>query len=162
VCRFGEESVEKMVNWALEYIPPSTDPWILEVGSGNGTLLLALMDAEYLPERLCGIDYSPGSIKLAGSVAATRGGDQISFHLCDFLKENPPTLPSMPRQASMDPQWDLMLDKGTLDAIALMEKDGIGMAPVDGYPLKVAKLLKPGGYFLITCTLSNAYILTSN
>jgi len=120
-------------------------PAILEVGSGNGTLLFALLDAEYQPERMSGIDYSPGSIKLAESIAVTRRGDKISFHLCDFLKEDPPTLPY-----ENNAGWDLILDKGTFDAIALMEKDSSGLAPADGYPPKIARLLKPGGYFLIT------------
>jgi len=141
-----------MVNWALEYVPPTsvTPPSILEVGSGNGTLLFALLDAKYLPESLCGIDYSPGSIKLASSIAATRGGEKISFHLCDFLTEDPPMLPSEPTGSSLD-AWDLILDKGTFDAIGLMEKDpATAQAPADGYPLRVVRLLKPGGHFLIT------------
>jgi SAM-dependent methyltransferase len=141
-----------MVNWALEHVRPSTTPWILEVGSGNGTLLFGLLDAGYMPERLQGIDYSPGSIKLARSIAATRGDDKISFHLCDFLNEDVSALPHMAEQAGADSR-DLILDKGTFDAIALMEKDNSGMAPVDGYPSKIARLLKPGGHFLITCTL---------
>jgi len=145
---FGEESIEKMVHWVCNYVPSASCPWILEVGSGNGTLLLGLLDAEYPPERLCGIDYSAGSVKLARSVSATRGGDNISFHLCDFLKEDPPKLPSMLQEANSD--WDLIMDKGTFDAIGLMEKDGNGMAPADGYPPKIGRLLKPGGYFLIT------------
>ena len=140
-----------MVDWACKYIPPTSAPWILEVGSGNGTMLLALVDAEYPPTRLCGIDYSAGSIKLARSVASTRGGDKISFHLCDFLKEDPSKLPPMLQQTNAD--WDLILDKGTFDAIALMEKDNNGVAPANGYPPKITGLLKPGGYFLITCTL---------
>jgi len=146
---FGEESVEKMVHWALKYVPPSKAPAILEVGSGNGTLLFALLDAEYQPERLSGIDYSPGSIKLAKSIAVTRGGDRISFHLCDFLKEDPPAFPSSVSHET-SAGWDLILDKGTFDAIALMEKDSSGLVPAEGYPPKIARLLKPGGYFLIT------------
>jgi len=46
--------------------------------------------------------------------------------------------------------WDLILDKGTFDAIALMDKDSNGIAPIDEYPLILERLLKPGGYFLIT------------
>lgn len=142
--RFGEECVEEMVNWALKYVPPSSSPRILEVGSGNGTLLFALLDAEYQPERLYGIDYSPGSIKLARSIAIPRGGDNISFKLCDILKEDPSTMSSMSQENGFG--WDLILDKGTFDAIAL------GVAPFDGYPSKIARMLKPGAYFLITCT----------
>ncbi|KZP25205.1 S-adenosyl-L-methionine-dependent methyltransferase [Athelia psychrophila] len=143
---FGEESVEKMVDWASEHVPASEKLSVLEIGSGNGTLLFALMEAGYPPANLSGIDYSPGSVKLSQSIAATRGGEQILFHICDFLKEEPPLLPSMTSANT----WDLLLDKGTFDAIALMEKGENGVAPVTRYPAKVAKLLKPGGHFLIT------------
>lgn len=150
--RFGEESVEKMVDWTLQYVPTSEQPSILEVGSGNGTLLFAIMDAGYSAEKLFGIDYSPGSVKLSQSIASTRGGEQISFHMCDFLKDEPPPLKSMPSNG----HWDLVLDKGTFDAIALMEKDENGVSPAMGYPARAARLLKPGGHFLITCTLSKS------
>jgi hypothetical protein len=49
--------------------------------------------------------------------------------------------------------WDLLLDKGTFDAIALGEKDAAGKSPAAGYPDRVARLLKPGGFFLITCEI---------
>jgi len=149
-----------MVHWACKYVPSASCPCILEVGSGNGTLLLGLLDAEYPPERLCGIDYSAGSVQLARSVSAARGGDNISFHLCDFLKDDPPKLPSMLQEANTD--WDLIMDKGTFDAIGLMEKDSNGMTPTDGYPPKIGRLLKLGGYFLITCTPPNVCFFDSH
>jgi hypothetical protein len=37
--RFGLETSEKMVNWALEHVPPSSQPTILEVGSGKFSCL---------------------------------------------------------------------------------------------------------------------------
>jgi len=77
---FGEDSVQKMVKWALKYVPPSTSSCILEIGSGNGNLLFALQDAEYQPGTLFGIDYSPGSIKLSRSIAVARGADAIRSH----------------------------------------------------------------------------------
>ncbi|KAG6332527.1 hypothetical protein ID866_6564 [Astraeus odoratus] len=145
---FGQESVEKMVDWALENVPPRSDLSILEVGSGNGTLLFELAEAGYPADRLLGIDYSDGAVSLASSIAETRGCKDISFHLCDFLKDDPPLLED--GQVKDDGTWDLVLDKGTFDAIALMEKDNGGKAPVNDYPLRVARLLKPGAYFLIT------------
>ncbi|KAG9046365.1 hypothetical protein FS837_004541, partial [Tulasnella sp. UAMH 9824] len=39
---FGLDSVEKMVDWATENVPPSNKPYTLDIGSGNGTLSLAL------------------------------------------------------------------------------------------------------------------------
>jgi len=143
--RFGIETVERMVAWALKNVPPTTNPSVLEIGSGNGTLVLALLEAGYTPNHLSGIDYSPGAIKLARSIAATRG-EGTTFNICNFLKEDPPILSHMKGNV-----WDLLLDKGTFDAIALSEKDESGRSPAVNYPARVQKLLAPGGYFLITC-----------
>lgn len=144
--RFGIETVDRMVDWALENVPPSTNPSMLEIGCGNGTLVLALFEAGYAAAHLSGIDYSLGAIKLARSIAAARG-EGVTFNNCDFLKEDPPVLPCMKEGV-----WDLLLDKGTFDAIALGEKDGSGRSPAVNYPARVQKLLAPGGCFLITCT----------
>jgi SAM-dependent methyltransferase len=144
--RFGVESVERMVDWVLDNIPLATNPSVLEIGCGNGTLVLALFEAGYPATQLSGIDYSPSAIKLARSIAATRG-EGITFNTCDFLEEDPPILSCMKEGA-----WDLLLDKGTFDAIALGEKDQSGRSPAVNYPVRVQRLLAPGGYFLITCT----------
>ena len=61
---------------------------------------------------------------------------------------------SGPRVAGMraGDGWDLVVDKGTYDAIALSEKaDEEGIRVYRRYPLRVAEIVKPGGYFLITC-----------
>ncbi|TFK50017.1 S-adenosyl-L-methionine-dependent methyltransferase [Heliocybe sulcata] len=143
---FGEESIEKMVDWALEYLPPTQEPSILEVGSGNGTLLFALVQAGYNPTKISGIDYSPDAIQLSRAIASAKEMPGISFHECDFLSHSGrPPHPDGP-----DAQWDVILDKGTFDAIALMEKRPDGTMPRSEYPKRVATLLKPGGYFLIT------------
>jgi EEF1A lysine methyltransferase 2 len=134
-----------MVEWCLEYIPPDSPSRVLEVGSGNGTLLFALLESGYLPHTLCGIDYSEDAIKLSRAIAANKGSEatEITFAICDFLCQDPPEKPD---------SWDLILDKGTYDAMSLGEKDNSGHAPNFRYPERVARLLKPGGCFLITCT----------
>ncbi|KAF8813323.1 S-adenosyl-L-methionine-dependent methyltransferase [Phlegmacium glaucopus] len=146
---FGAETINKMVEWSLENIPPSSSASVLEIGSGNGTLLFGLLDAGYDPARLSGIDYSPGAVVLSSQIAQTRGGSMISFSECDFLKDDPP-LPGIYRLAFRIDVWDLILDKGTYDAIALGQKDDQGRSPSVNYPDRAARLLKPGGYFLIT------------
>ncbi|KAI0065322.1 S-adenosyl-L-methionine-dependent methyltransferase [Artomyces pyxidatus] len=133
-----------MVDWASKYVPPTSHPHVLEVGSGNGTLLLALVDAGFDASKLAGVDYSPDAVKLAQMIASTRNGELVSFSVCDFLTEVPPP-PSKTTDA-----WDLILDKGTYDAIALGEKDADGRSPASGYPVRVSNLLKENGFFLIT------------
>ncbi|KAI0719274.1 S-adenosyl-L-methionine-dependent methyltransferase [Cerioporus squamosus] len=169
---FGEDSVEKMVDWALENVPTNPSPFILEVGAGNGNLLFALCEAGYAPERMCGVDYSADAIKLAESIAKTKstaqpaededddegtarvlqGADKIAFAVCDFLMEDVRPLECMAAELGDGSValWDLVLDKGTFDAIALAEKDDDGRAPVDRYPARIRRVVKPGGFFLIT------------
>jgi SAM-dependent methyltransferase len=143
-----------MVKWALEHVPPTQNASILEVGSGNGTLLFALAEADYDPSLICGIDYSVDAVNLARAIAATTDAcDSITFAECDFLTTDPPRLPCMPPEQTPD-VWDLILDKGTFDAIALAEKEDDGKSPAARYPARVARLLKPGASFLITCVLS--------
>jgi SAM-dependent methyltransferase len=139
-----------MVEWSLENIPPSSNASVLEIGSGNGTLLFGLLDAGYDPANLSGIDYSPGAVALSTQIAQTRGGSMINFSECDFLKDDPPIPENLRLEGRID-IWDLILDKGTYDAIALGQKDDQGHSPSINYPGRVARLLKPGGYCLITC-----------
>jgi len=141
-----------MVNWALEHVPPSFRPTILEVGSGNGILLLGLLEAGYNSEGtiLHGVDYSDAAVKLAQAIAGNRGGSGgITYTHCDFLQDDPPS----PNRSSDSgtANWDLIMDKGTYDAIALGARDANGRSPATHYPDRVARLLKPGGIFLITC-----------
>jgi EEF1A lysine methyltransferase 2 len=157
-CRFGLQTIHKTVAWALEHIPPAGDPSILEIGSGNGTLILGLVEAGYAPNRACGIDYSPDAVKLAQSIARDRGAHEVTFALCDVLNDDPPPLPTESFSADGPCCWDLVLDKGTFDAIALGEKDAHGLSPAAPYPERVARLVKPGGIFFITCAYhANTY-----
>ncbi|KAJ8072378.1 Protein-lysine N-methyltransferase efm4 [Marasmius tenuissimus] len=137
-----------MVSWAAEHIPPSSNPSILEVGSGNGTLVLALLEEDYPAKGLAGIDYSADAVKLSKLVAASRDGSDVTFNTCDFLTEDPPHLSHMDLTAT--DVWDLLLDKGAYDAIALGPKDEHGSSPAARYPARAARLVRPGGFFLIT------------
>ncbi|KAG9017985.1 hypothetical protein FRB90_012710 [Tulasnella sp. 427] len=144
---FGLESVDKMVDWAVVNVPPKTKPYVLDIGSGNGTLSLALVDAGYPADRILGIDYSFDSVRLSKSVANHRSVPGLHFETSDFLKDDPSPLGGMDNSEG---NWDLLMDKGTFDAIALADKNEDGSAPVDSYPARVSCLLKPGSFFLIT------------
>ncbi|OCH94378.1 S-adenosyl-L-methionine-dependent methyltransferase [Obba rivulosa] len=164
---FGEDSVEKMVDWVLDSMPPSTEPppSILEIGAGNGTLLFALHDAGYAPDRMYGVDYSADAVKLAQAIGRSRqercedgdptelkaGPAAITFAACDFLNDPVPFSPyTASTESGTSAAWDLVLDKGTFDAMVLAQKDDDGRSHADTYPSRVADIVKPGGYFLIT------------
>jgi EEF1A lysine methyltransferase 2 len=146
--RFGEDSVEKMVDWCIDNIPPSRSPSVLEIGSGNGILLTSLVERGYNPELIQGIDYSSGAIELAQKVALARGESlsMITYRVCDFLNID------VPKLDDQDPPFELILDKGTFDAIALSFKNADGSSPCDLYPIRLSEALSSGGYFLITCS----------
>ncbi|KAL5503949.1 EFM4_2 [Sanghuangporus vaninii] len=179
---FGQESVDKMVSWTLSNVPPSSSsssssspsvsssspPKILEIGSGNGNLLFALADAGYDPSYLAGIDYSPDAVRLARKIASERGGgcEKIIFEEIDFLnvKFEEGRLCGIPGVSAGEKRredgWTLVLDKGTYDAMALAERDEGGARPSDSYPERVAALLTPDGYFLITsCNFTREELL---
>lgn len=157
---FGEDSVEKMVDWALDHVPTDPSPYILEVGAGNGNLLFALHEAGFAAERMRGVDYSADAVKLAQAIATSKqrakdeheedasvtGPGAITFAVCDFLAEDVPLLGGVQGVAT----WDLVLDKGTFDAIALAGQNEQGANIADGYMSRVGRVVKPGGYFLIT------------
>jgi len=144
---FGEGSVGQMVDWCLGNVPPSSKPYCLDIGTGNGSLLFALIEAGYHPSTLHGIDYSPNSIALARAIASKRDSNlSISFQTFNFVED--PYPPSHPDSGEGE-VWDLLLDKGTFDAIALADQTLEG-EPLKLYPQRVSKALKKGGFILIT------------
>lgn len=121
-----------------------TELLILDLGTGNGHLLYQMTE-EFLEElevevkvSMKGIDYSPDSIDFAQKLN-TKYQTDIKFQQVDLLNE------------TLDETYDIILDKGTFDAIALnqdiVRDNKIGM---DIYPEKVIQLMKPGTIFLIT------------
>jgi SAM-dependent methyltransferase len=159
--RFGESSVTKMRKWATEHLPPSKVPIrVLECGSGNGTLLLSFLtspeSAGPQPFHLTGIDYSEGSTRLSRSIEANRRDTleadaeendevvnpvEVDWRTGDLLADD------------MEEQWDLVLDKGTFDALCLSQEvvaERGNRLPSVVYPEQVAKLVNTGGFFLIT------------
>ena len=146
--------MEKMVDWVQDNIRRDPAPSILEVGSGNGALLFAVQESGYDARSICGVDYSEDAIKLARAIGASKGGDagHITFEVCDALHEWPRLPEGVPLQAGREHAvWDLVLDKGTLDAIALADKEADGTVPASKYLARIAEMVKPGGYFLIVC-----------
>uniref|UniRef100_A0A0A0LA09 Methyltransferase domain-containing protein n=1 Tax=Cucumis sativus TaxID=3659 RepID=A0A0A0LA09_CUCSA len=85
--------------------------------------------------NLTGTDYSEGAIDLARSLAERDGFSNINFLVDDVL------------ETKLEGQFQLVVDKGTLDAIGL-HPDG----PIKRimYWESVSKLVAPGGVLVIT------------
>ena len=116
----------------------------LDLGTGNGHLLFALREDEWNGEMV-GVDYSAQSVTLATSIRDAKDASykDIAFHEWDIL--------SQPPGAWLGSGFDVVLDKGTFDAICLsQEEDAQGRRICEGYREKVEPLTKKGGRFLIT------------
>lgn len=99
---FGEDIADRIVKWMEENIQKSNR--ILDVGCGNGMLLVQLSRACYT--NLNGIDYSGDAITLAKEVASHYQAD-VSYSVGDILHDG------------ICNSSDVILDKGTYDAISL-------------------------------------------
>lgn len=116
----------------------------LDLGTGNGSLLSSLSSHKF-SGRLHGIDYSPQSVALARKIAEAKG-QPITFTTWDLL--------SGPMEDALGDQtdgYDVLLDKGTFDAISLSAAtNDDGQRIMAGYRPRALSLLKVGGIFLIT------------
>lgn len=169
---FGEDAVMRMIKFLEKYFTETIAgtfsseegakaPTVLDLGTGNGHLLFEMIESsadleEVIdPSHLVGIDYSAASIELAKSIGAKRGGDceRVHFSTADLLDAaSVQSLRSMPSKqlGAEEEAWDLVCDKGTLDAIALSSQPIDGKLPIDLYSNAVTALVKKNGIFLIT------------
>ncbi|KAL7627091.1 Protein-lysine N-methyltransferase efm4 [Parahypoxylon ruwenzoriense] len=132
---------------------PSNDSYdntsFLDLGTGNGSLLFGLRDAGWRGPML-GVDYSSASVEFARRIASSRSSSEtISFLEHDILHSSPSALlsPHYPPHG-----WDVVLDKGTFDAISLSsETDSpTGRRVSESYKPNILPLVSEGGLFLVT------------
>jgi SAM-dependent methyltransferase len=116
----------------------------LDLGTGNGHLLFALREDEW-SGPMVGVDYSVQSVQLAGTIRESKGDEyaDVAFEEWNLI--------SQPPGAWLADGFDVVLDKGTFDAICLsQDTDTRGRRICEGYRERVEPLVKPGGRFLIT------------
>ncbi|KAM6092703.1 EEF1A lysine methyltransferase 2 isoform 1-T1 [Theristicus caerulescens] len=131
---FGEESMVRIIRW-LEKQKVPLDSSVLDIGTGNGVLLIELAKSGYM--NLTGIDYSPSAIQLSEKVREKEGMSGIKLKVEDFLA------PSAELSG-----FDICIDKGTFDAISLNPDNAVGKRKQ--YVRSLGSVLKPEGFFLIT------------
>lgn len=126
----------------------------LDLGTGNGEMLFRLREEGGFEGPMVGVDYSAPGIELARSLAVAKGLEGIDFEHWNIVQDPP--------QAKWHDGFDVVLDKGTFDAISLShERDQHGRRLCESYKERVEKLVKTNGYFLITsCNWTNAELLT--
>ncbi|KAF3922820.1 hypothetical protein ABW21_db0204043 [Orbilia brochopaga] len=145
-----ETRIYRYLTEELELPPTAT---FLDVGTGNGHLLFSLLeDGEFVGEGMVGVDYSERSVELARNIATqTPGAEDVRFLRLDVIKDTP-ELGFFSEKVAEEGGFDVVLDKGTFDAISLSDEtldDGRRIYEV--YPEKVAGWVKKdGGVLLIT------------
>lgn len=124
----------------------------LDLGCGNGSLLFALR-AEGWHGRCLGVDYSAQSVALAQQISREQQAEQdaaeeaVDFAVWDVFSSGYDAVLS----GAQADGWDVVLDKGTFDAISLSEeKDGEGRRICEGYKQRVMMLVRKGGLLLVT------------
>lgn len=146
---FGEDAVERMVDFLEREAEDGNLPQdihVLDLGTGNGHLLFALLELDEpiaRPEDMLGIDYSAPSVDLCKRIAIARGEDakKVRFEQIDFLQNV---------QKLKNERWNLVCDKGTLDAIALSSASEDKATPISQYVHSVESITTKDDLFLIT------------
>lgn len=149
----------------------STDdaqPTILDLGTGNGSMLTLLRDKGGFNGKMVGVDYSERSVELARQLLAVRpsasASADIRFETWDILASSEAAAPEAEGWFPADKGgFDIVLDKGTFDAVSLSAEE----IPVEGsvvtdksgriqrricerYPAAAARLMRPGGFLIVT------------
>ncbi|KAI8350330.1 S-adenosyl-L-methionine-dependent methyltransferase, partial [Choanephora cucurbitarum] len=132
-----------MVEWCIDNVDPQSR--IVDLGCGNGHLLLELSAEGY--KSLHGIDYSESAITLAKAIAQQRELEWIQYDAVDFISQPDWFLPRDP--------YDVVLDKGTYDAISLhpdqtLAKEQGVAGPREKYVMSAHRMINKTGFFLIT------------
>ncbi|KGU11663.1 hypothetical protein MEQ_01939 [Candida albicans P87] len=160
-CWFDDSDAEsKMIQFIIDKLNEEELPEeissqsvvrFLDLGTGNGHLLFQLsedINEEYEGDKIfeyTGIDYSPDSVKFASGVAKRKYSElKVNFEQVDLLQESCSFLQN---------KFDILLDKGTLDAIALNQEslaDFNGKIGMDVYASQVEKMMVQGSILLIT------------
>lgn len=108
----------------------------LDLGTGNGEMLFLLREEGGFTGTMLGVDYSASSIELAKRIADSKGlTEGLTFEVWDVLDNT--------KRHSV---FDVVLDKGTFDAVSLSGQGGVE----ERYVRKVESLVRKGGLVLIT------------
>lgn len=141
-CWFDDNGAEdRMVDFMVENLTKfnNKESSVIDLGTGNGHLLFELAENDFEAQML-GVDYSVESVRFATEIAKEKDYD-VKFAQADIF------------DSKWSPgQFDVVLDKGTLDAIALSGLTvGENNQPVvEVYSTVIEKILKSNGIFLIT------------
>lgn len=129
----------------------------MDLGTGNGHFLFQLRECGEDEEdsswsgRMLGVDYSQKSIEFARRISSDKkasGKAGVEFKWWDIMAQDPS---GIVLEGANETGWDVVLDKGTFDAISLSEeRDTQGRRICESYKERVVPLIREGGIFLVT------------
>ena len=102
---------------------------------------------------MLGVDYSERSVEFARRIAAEKGfggegGREVEFRWWDIMSGDEKEVLVGDGEEG---RWDVVVDKGTFDAISLSEeRDGRGRRVCEGYKDRIVPLVRRRGLFLVT------------
>ncbi|KAK3987925.1 hypothetical protein QBC44DRAFT_330477 [Cladorrhinum sp. PSN332] len=151
ILEFLTQDLPSIVADSSSSLPPRKEETsILDLGSGNGSLLFLLRSEGGFTGPLLGVDYSSRSVELSKQIASARQeSDELDTANLEFKEWD--VLNGDLSVVSREEGYDLVLDKGTFDAVSLSDElDSRGRRINEGYGERVLRLLKLGGHFLVT------------
>ncbi|KAH3756595.1 EEF1A lysine methyltransferase 2 [Pelomyxa schiedti] len=142
---FGSPVLAKVVTCVVSLPGITKSSSVLDIGTGNGLTLITLA-AKYGFTSLVGSDFSEPAVQLATKISAKRGLD-IKFIVDDVT------------HSIIDHKFQLVIDKGTFDAIALTQQTE-REEKKEQYRRAIVSFLQPPpaiSYFVITsCNFTTA------
>lgn len=102
---------------------------------------------------MVGIDYSLKAVALAQKIAAERQlVESVKFYVSDCIRDDLASAKWVPGLEG-GRGFDVVLDKGTFDAISLSDEllgDGSGRRIYEGYAENIVGAMKKGGLLVVT------------
>lgn len=141
---FGEQTQNKIIDYIKNNI--SKDKLILDLGCGNCEFLFRMFDEGY--SNLDGLDYSETFIEFVNEKIKVMKNENIKFNLyCADINQ-------LPLDKYFN-KYDLIHDKGTLDAFMLFESN-----KHENYVRYILNIAKSNSMFIITsCTFTKSELL---
>lgn len=139
---FGEQTQNKIIDYIKKYV--SKEKAILDLGCGNCEFLFKMFDEGYI--NLSGLDYSDTFIEFVNEKIKVMNNPEIKFDLyCADINLEP----------LVNKKYDLIHDKGTLDAFMLFESN-----KNENYVRYILNISNKDTTFIITsCTFTKNELL---
>lgn len=138
---FGRGITAKIVAWIQQKYADRDGTRIVDIGCGNGFMLTSLLKVGF--KRLTGLDYSHDAIVLSKKIASSLdNGSLISYHQEDILKDESEDNSSIEK-------FEVIIDKGTFDAICLNPTVTDIQSLVQKYVCYISKRMHTSSHFII-------------